>query len=46
MSAWAASKVTPGQFLGSTEVRVLSQKELSAGNQAWAKKNQLIETAP
>lgn len=46
MSAWAASKVTPGQFLGSTEVRVLSQKELSSGNQAWAKKNQLIETAP
>ncbi|XP_070506252.1 protein Son [Chironomus tepperi] len=46
MSAWAASKVTPGQFLGTTEVRVLSQKELSSGNQAWAKKNQLIETVP
>ncbi|KAG5674610.1 hypothetical protein PVAND_004564 [Polypedilum vanderplanki] len=46
MSAWAASKYTPGQFMGSTDVRVLSQKELSAGSQAWAKKTQLIDTAP
>jgi protein SON len=46
MSAWAASKYTPGQFLGSTDVVPLSAKELAAGNQAWAKKNQLIDTAP
>jgi hypothetical protein len=46
MTAWAASKFTPGQFLGSTDVRVLSQKELSAGHQAWATKTQLIDTAP
>lgn len=46
MSAWAASKYTPGQFLGSTEVQVLSQKELSSGKQAWARPDQLINTAP
>jgi len=46
MSAWAASKFTPGQFLGSTDVKVLSVKELSSGSQAWAKKNQLIDTRP
>lgn len=46
MSAWAASKYTPGQFLGSTEVQVLSQKELSSGKQAWARPDQLINTTP
>jgi G-patch domain len=46
MSQWAQSKYTPGQFLGSTDVRVLSQKELATGNQAWARKNQLIDTQP
>lgn len=46
MSQWAQSKYTPGQFLGSTDVRVLSVKELAAGNQAWARKNQLIDTQP
>lgn len=46
MSHWAQSKFTPGQFLGSTDVRVLSAKELAAGNQAWARKHQLIETKP
>jgi protein SON len=46
MSQWAASKYTPGQFLGSTEVQVLSHKELAGGYQAWARKNQLIETQP
>lgn len=46
MSAWAASKYTPGQFLGSTEVQVLTQKELSSGKQAWARPDQLINTAP
>lgn len=46
MSQWAQSKYTPGQFLGSTEVRVLSQRELASGNQAWARKNQLIDTKP
>lgn len=46
MSAWATSKYTPGQFLGTTEVKVLSAKELSSGYQAWAKKNQMIESQP
>lgn len=46
MSQWAQSKYTPGQFLGSTDVRVLSVKELATGNQAWARKNQLIDTQP
>lgn len=46
MSAWATSKYTPGQFLGSTDVQVLSQKELAAGSQAWARKDQLLNTAP
>lgn len=46
MSQWAQSKYTPGQFLGSTDVRVLSSKELSGGAQAWARKNQLIDTQP
>lgn len=46
MSQWAQSKYTPGQFLGSTDVRVLSVKELAAGSQAWARKNQLIDSQP
>lgn len=46
MSQWAQSKYTPGQFTGSTDVRVLSVKELAAGSQAWARKNQLIDTRP
>lgn len=46
MTAWAASKYTPGQFLGSTEVQVLSQKELAGGGQAWARRDQLLNTAP
>lgn len=46
MSQWAQSKYTPGQFLGSTDVRPLTQKELASGSQAWAHKNQLINTRP
>lgn len=46
MSQWAQSKYTPGQFLGSTDVKVLSTRELAGGHQAWARKNQLIETQP
>lgn len=46
MSQWAQSKYTPGQFLGTTEVRVLTTKELAAGSQAWARKNQLIDSKP
>lgn len=39
MSSWAASKFTPGKFLGSTGANILSAKELqSGGTQAWAKK--------
>lgn len=46
MSQWAQSKYTPGQYTGSTDVRVLTSKELSSGSQAWARKNQLIDTKP
>lgn len=39
MTAWASSKYTPGQFLGSTGANLLSAKELAGtGNKAWAKK--------
>ena len=39
MSSWAASKFTPGKFLGSTGANILSAKQLaSGGNQAWAKR--------
>ncbi|XP_046752138.1 protein Son-like isoform X2 [Diprion similis] len=38
MKSWAESKQMPGQFTGSTGVKVLSASELSAGYQAWARK--------
>lgn len=39
MSSWAASKFTPGKFLGSTGANILSVKQLQAGGtQAWAKR--------
>ncbi|KAI5742332.1 hypothetical protein M8J77_006255 [Diaphorina citri] len=38
MKAWAESKQMPGQFTGSTEVRILTPQELAAGSQAWARK--------
>ena len=38
MDHWASSKQEPGQFTGSTGVKVLSQEELSSGHQAWARK--------
>ena len=40
-NAWAQSKQLPGQFTGTTDVRILSQQELAGPdkrNQAWAKK--------
>uniref|UniRef100_A0A1B0CDE4 Uncharacterized protein n=2 Tax=Lutzomyia longipalpis TaxID=7200 RepID=A0A1B0CDE4_LUTLO len=46
MSNWATSKFTPGKFLGSTGANILSAKELQSGFQAWAKRDQLISTAP
>ncbi|XP_045618334.2 NK-tumor recognition protein isoform X5 [Procambarus clarkii] len=48
MQNWALSKQepAPGQFTGTTGVKVLSQEELSAGHQAWARKEQLKEAAP
>ncbi|XP_055529798.1 protein Son [Wyeomyia smithii] len=46
MSAWASSKFTPGQFLGSTGVQCLSQRELAEGYQPWAKRDSLKQTAP
>lgn len=38
MQNWALSKQEPGQFTGTTGVKVLSQEELSSGHQAWARK--------
>ncbi|XP_034949205.1 protein SON-like isoform X2 [Chelonus insularis] len=38
MKTWAESKQMPGQFTGSTGVKVLSPAELTAGYQAWARK--------
>ncbi|XP_058827516.1 protein Son-like [Topomyia yanbarensis] len=46
MSAWASSKFTPGQFMGSTGVQCLSQKELAEGFQPWATRDSLKHTAP
>lgn len=46
MSQWAQSKYTPGQFIGNTDVRPLTSRELAAGSQAWARKNQLIDSKP
>jgi len=41
MKTWAESKQIPGQFTGSTGVRVLTPAELSSGYQAWARKVKL-----
>ncbi|KAG8289696.1 hypothetical protein J6590_098988 [Homalodisca vitripennis] len=39
MQSWAESKqLPPGQFTGSTGVKVLSQAELASGYQAWARR--------
>ncbi|XP_011876841.1 PREDICTED: protein SON isoform X2 [Vollenhovia emeryi] len=38
MKTWAESKQIPGQFTGSTGVKVLTPAELSSGFQAWARK--------
>lgn len=46
MRTWAESKQTPGQFTGSTGVRVLSAAELASGPQAWVKKDMLISAKP
>ncbi|XP_068212861.1 protein Son-like isoform X3 [Palaemon carinicauda] len=46
MQTWALSKQEPGQFTGSTGVKILSQEELSAGQQAWVRKEQFKEAAP
>jgi len=42
MKTWAESKQIPGQFTGSTGVRVLTPAELSSGYQAWARKVKLL----
>jgi len=46
MQSWAMSKQEPGQFTGSTGVKVLSQNELAGGHQAWARKEQFKEARP
>lgn len=46
MQSWAKSKQQFGQFTGTTGVQVLSQAELAAGYQPWAKKDQLQTAAP
>lgn len=48
-NAWAQSKQLPGQFTGTTDVRILSQQELAGPdkkNQAWAKKDQFRRAPP
>lgn len=42
MRTWAESKQIPGQFTGSTGVKVLTPAELSSGYQAWARKVTLL----
>lgn len=42
MRTWAESKQIPGQFTGSTGVKVLTPAELSSGYQAWARKVKLL----
>ncbi|XP_058054014.1 protein Son [Anopheles bellator] len=46
MSVWASSKVMPGQFLGTTGVNCLSQRELAEGYQPWARRDMMKHTAP
>ncbi|XP_053657772.1 protein Son-like [Anopheles marshallii] len=46
MSTWASSKAMPGQFLGSTGVNCLSQRELAEGYQPWASRDMMKQTAP
>uniref|UniRef100_A0A182M9T6 G-patch domain-containing protein n=1 Tax=Anopheles culicifacies TaxID=139723 RepID=A0A182M9T6_9DIPT len=46
MSTWASSKAMPGQFLGSTGVNCLSQRELAEGYQPWATRDMMKQTAP
>lgn len=46
MSSWASSKHLPGQFTGSTGANILSMRELNAGPQAWARRDQLITSRP
>lgn len=46
MSAWASSKFTPGQFLGSTGAQVLTPRELAEGYQPWVTKDSMKQTAP
>ncbi|XP_058130392.1 protein Son [Anopheles ziemanni] len=46
MSTWASSKVMPGQFVGSTGVNCLSQRELAEGYQPWATRDMMKQSAP
>nr|XP_012234842.1 PREDICTED: protein SON isoform X1 [Linepithema humile] len=46
MKTWAESKQIPGQFTGSTGVKLLTPAELSSGYQAWARKDQLVSAQP
>ncbi|XP_053679843.1 protein Son [Anopheles nili] len=46
MSTWASSKAMPGQFLGSTGVNCLSQRELAEGYQPWATRDMMKQSAP
>ncbi|XP_014223647.1 protein SON isoform X1 [Trichogramma pretiosum] len=46
MQTWVESKQIPGQFTGSTGVKVLTQAELNSGYQAWARKDQLQTAQP
>ncbi|XP_014254613.1 protein SON isoform X2 [Cimex lectularius] len=43
---WPGAENQAGLFTGSTGARVLSQAELASGQQAWARKDQLISAQP
>lgn len=38
MREWAESKIVPGQFVGSTDAKVLTGEQLNGPFNAWTKK--------
>ncbi|KAL8581910.1 hypothetical protein ACOMHN_010284 [Nucella lapillus] len=48
-NAWAQSRHLPGQFTGTTDIKILTQEELAGPdkrNQAWARKDQFRKAPP
>lgn len=42
MRTWAESKQMPGQFTGSTDVKILTPAQLTSGYQAWARRVSVV----